>query len=136
MKTLQSELEVNAQICNKEFLDPNAEYIHDGIGVPKSQFQLNIIRNSLASGDITDETARQILWDIYRKMSVVNRLLDQALEVNVQGFIPNVGGAVGIPHLIKRRNRFVDGAKQLSEEIRDLLKRVERENLVLQNVGE
>ena len=31
MKTRQSELEVNAQICNKEFLDPNAEYIHDGI---------------------------------------------------------------------------------------------------------
>lgn len=137
MKTLRSELDVNTHICNKEFLDPNAEYIKDPtFPIPKSQFQLNIIKNSLASGDITDETARQVLWDIYRKMSVVNRLLDQALEVNVQGFVPHVSGAVGVPHLIERRNRFVNDAMRLSEEIRDLLIRVRIKNEVLQIVDE
>jgi hypothetical protein len=137
MKTLRSELEVNTQICNKEFLDPNAEYMKDpSLPVPKSQFQLNIIKNTLASGDITDETARQVLWDVYRKMSVVNRLLDQALEVNIQGFVPNVSGAVGIPHLIARRKRLVEDAMQLSEEIRDLLIRVSIANGVLRIVDE
>lgn len=137
MKTLRSELDVNTYICNKEFLDPNAEYIKDPtFPILKSQFQLNIIKNSLATGDITDETARQVLWDIYRKMSVVNRLLDQALEVNVQGFVPHVSGAVVIPHLIERRDRFVNDAMRLSEEIRDLLIRVRIKNDVLQIVDE
>lgn len=114
MATLQSELDINSHICNKEFLDPNDT-------IPKSRFQLNIIKNSLASGDITDESARQVLWDIYRKMSVVNKLLDQALKVNDQGFIPGVSGAVGIPHLIERRDRFIKEAMLISEDIRDLL---------------
>lgn len=137
MATLQSELDVNSHICNREFLGPHAEYKNDyRFPIPKSHFQLSIIKNSLASGDITDEIARQVLWDIYRKMSVVNRLLDQALEVNDTGFVPYVSGAVGVSHLIARRDSFVTDAMRISEEIRDLLIRVKVNNGVLQILDE
>lgn len=122
MATLQSEFEVNSEICDKDILQiklNNEQPLYSLI--PKTRFELNIIRSSLATGDITDESKRQVLWDMYQRMSIVNRLFDQASEMNIRATNPAVGGLHLHSDLIKDREKVIKDALRISEEVRELL---------------
>ena len=79
---LETELSVNVHVCTKELLETYmARQGQNALPVPESRFYVSILERTLASGDITDADTRNLLWNLYRSMTVTNSLLSNALKV-------------------------------------------------------